>query len=228
MIRATFFAAVVVSAAVHAALLLLPTRAGFTTSDRGEALEIAIEPSEPPAAPPEPLAADPPASSTANPPRTPSLKPDRRDTSVQPPSSPALTSDVSPATAMPHFTIAIGTASDAYGSVFPGASMLPQANASDAAPVPEEFVDSKARLLEGRAPTYPDEARANGVEGSVRLELIVGIQGEVQSASVIQGANPSLDEAALEAARSFRFDPAKKSGRRVRVRMRWSIDFRLE
>ncbi|HXX67974.1 MAG TPA: energy transducer TonB [Polyangiaceae bacterium] len=130
--------------------------------------------------------------------------------------------------AMPHFTIAIGMAPDAYGSVSATALTLPAADVRDAPPISEAFVDTRARRLEGRAPIYPDHARAGGIEGDVRLELVVGPEGQVETARVIQSANASLEKAALEAVRSFRFDPAKKSGHRVRVRMRWSIEFRLQ
>ncbi len=99
--------------------------------------------------------------------------------------------------------------------------------APESAPLPLTSVDGRARLLRGAAPTYPAQARADGVEGTVGLELVVDASGSLESARVVRGAGHGLDEAALAAAKQFRFTPATKDGRAVRVRMGWSIDFRF-
>jgi protein TonB len=62
----------------------------------------------------------------------------------------------------------------------------------------------------------------------VQLELVVGLSGAVESARVVRGIGHGLDESALRAARQFRFAPATKSGQTVRVRMGWSVQFRLQ
>ena len=96
------------------------------------------------------------------------------------------------------------------------------------APVPEQAVDGRARLVRGLAPAYPDSARADGVEGDVRLELVVDVSGAVESARVVRGVGHGLDESALRVARQFRFAPATKGGHPVSVRMAWSVQFRLQ
>lgn len=68
----------------------------------------------------------------------------------------------------------------------------------------------------------------DGVEGTVHLELVVGVSGSVESARLVRGVGYGLDEAALRAARRFRFAAATKGGRPVRVRMGWSMQFRLQ
>ena len=70
--------------------------------------------------------------------------------------------------------------------------------------------------------------KRDGVEGDVHLELIVGVAGGVESAHVVRGVGRGLDEAALGAVRQFRFAPATKDGHAVRVRMGWSMQFRLQ
>jgi periplasmic protein TonB len=127
---------------------------------------------------------------------------------------------------MPRFTITIGAAADATGVVSPSGSA--QANENDAEAVSENAVDGQARLLRGVAPGYPDAARLEGIEGDVLLELVVGPSGAVESARVIHGMGHGLDESALSAAKQFRFAPASKGGHAVRVRMAWSIEFRLQ
>jgi protein TonB len=126
----------------------------------------------------------------------------------------------------PHFTIAIGTGDDAYGAVSPGGTAPPHEDSSE--PIGQDSVDAQARLVMGLAPSYPDAARADGVEGDVRLELVVGVSGAVESARVVRGIGHGLDESALRAVRQFRFAPASKAGHPVRVRMAWSVQFRLQ
>jgi|HubBroStandDraft_1064217.scaffolds.fasta_scaffold51125_2 TonB family protein len=125
----------------------------------------------------------------------------------------------------PRFTIAIGAACDTCKGVAPPDATPPRDD--DVAPIPEQAVDGQARLVRGVAPAYPDTARADGLEGDVHLELVVGTSGAVENASVTRGMGKGLDEAALSAARQFRFAPATKAGRPVRVRMSWSMQFRL-
>jgi len=126
----------------------------------------------------------------------------------------------------PHFTIAIGTGDDAYGAVAPGGAAPPHEQSSE--PIGQDAVDAQARLVMGLAPSYPDAARAEGIEGDVRFELVVGVSGAVESARVVRGVGHGLDEAALRAVRQFRFAPATKAGAPVRVRMGWSVQFRLQ
>jgi protein TonB len=101
-------------------------------------------------------------------------------------------------------------------------------NDNDAAAIPEQSVDRKARLVLGKAPAYPVSARSDGVEGDVDLELVVDRAGQVENARVLRGIGHGLDESASHAARQFRFAPATKGGRPVRVRMGWSMQFRLQ
>lgn len=127
----------------------------------------------------------------------------------------------------PRFTITVGTGEDdAHGTVSRAGTAPSHEDGSE--PLPEQSVDGQARLVLGLAPSYPDTARAEGVEGDVRLELVVGVSGAVESARVVRGVGHGLDEAALRAVRQFRFAPASRAGRPVRVRMGWSMQFRLQ
>jgi TonB family protein len=88
-------------------------------------------------------------------------------------------------------------------------------------------VDTPARLARGEVPSYPLQAREDGVEADVPLELVVSREGAVESAQVLRRAGHGLDDAALAAARRFRFTPATKQGHAVRVRVAWTVEFRL-
>jgi len=127
----------------------------------------------------------------------------------------------------PSFTLSIAsTTAGSYGVVSP--SGVAPAHERGTGPLAADAVDTRARLVRSRPPPYPPAARAEGFEGVVVLEIIVGISGAVESARVVRAAGHGLDEAALRASYEFRFAPASKEGQPVRVRMLWPMQFRLE
>lgn len=75
---------------------------------------------------------------------------------------------------------------------------------------------------------YPDAARRAGIEGDVRLELVVSEDGEVQEVRVVRPAGNGFDEVAARLVRRFRFRPATSGGRPVPARIPWTYKFRLE
>jgi TonB family protein len=56
-------------------------------------------------------------------------------------------------------------------------------------------------------PVYPAVAQAAGIAGDVRIEAVIGRDGTVTSAKVVQGV-PMLDAAALDAVTRWRYTPA--------------------
>ena len=60
-------------------------------------------------------------------------------------------------------------------------------------------------------PAYPEAARAAGVSGVVILELRVGKDGSVRDATILRSV-PLLDQAALDAARQWRYQPVLLNG----------------
>ena len=76
--------------------------------------------------------------------------------------------------------------------------------------------DSAPALLEAPAPPYPPKARVAGLEGRVRAKLLISAQGTVSEvALVLSSGTDSLDRAALEALKAWRFLPARRDGRAV-------------
>ncbi len=57
------------------------------------------------------------------------------------------------------------------------------------------------------APVYPDVARRMGIAGSVRLAVVVAPNGAVKSSKVV-GGHPVLENAAQDAMRQWKFEPA--------------------
>jgi protein TonB len=77
-------------------------------------------------------------------------------------------------------------------------------------------------------PDYPAESRRRGEEGVVRLALRVGIDGRVEDAQVATSSGfPRLDQAAVEAARRWRFRPATQGGLPVAATLPTAVHFRL-
>jgi TonB family protein len=75
-------------------------------------------------------------------------------------------------------------------------------------------------------PEYPEEAQAARVEGVVILEVVIGVDGRVIQTEVIQSI-PELDEAAIDAASQWRYQPVLLNGEPVEVVMNVYINFTL-
>jgi TonB family protein len=104
----------------------------------------------------------------------------------------------------------------AYPSIAVG-----QTNGSDtAALVPP-------KLIEGVEPSYPETKRASGEAASVALALTIDRTGQVTDVAVLESAGPEFDEAAIDAARNLRFEPAQKNGEAVPAKIRYLFDFKL-
>ena len=112
----------------------------------------------------------------------------------------------------------------------PGSSSANEAAATEVDPLwNQPVVVDEMPVLVRCAPTrYPDLARAAGVEGMVRVFMLVGKNGRVERVMLAPGASVLLlDEAALEAARTCVFTPALTNGRPVKVWVSQSYRFSL-
>lgn len=99
---------------------------------------------------------------------------------------------------------------------------------------PEESESRRGRgqvvppaLIEDRQAEYTDEAVEARVEGQVVLELVIDASGEVREVKVVEGLGYGLDEAAVAAARQFRFRPATVDGEPTPVALNFAIRFSL-
>ncbi len=64
-----------------------------------------------------------------------------------------------------------------------------------------------------------------GLAGTVLIEFTVGIDGKPADIKVIESAGGPLDEAAMKAVRSYRYEPATSQGVKVRVLQRARFTF---
>jgi len=66
------------------------------------------------------------------------------------------------------------------------------------------------------APSYPEAARAAGIEGRVILRIVISETGEVTSVTVMRG-DPILAQAAVEVVKGWKFQPATLEGKPIAV-----------
>jgi protein TonB len=88
------------------------------------------------------------------------------------------------------------------------------------------FVEVQPEPIVRGLPEYPDSARAAGVQGTILVEALVGIDGRVHEVMTLHSI-PLLEAAAFTAARKFRYTPALAHGRPVAVWVEIPIKFTL-
>lgn len=81
-------------------------------------------------------------------------------------------------------------------------------------------------LIYRQEPEYPEEARRQGIEGPVVLDVRVGGDGAVQNASLVSGQE-ILGKAAIAAVKQWRFKPHYSQGRPAEMQTRVTLNFRL-
>ncbi|HEX2734515.1 MAG TPA: energy transducer TonB [Polyangiaceae bacterium] len=75
---------------------------------------------------------------------------------------------------------------------------------------------SKPRPLSVPQPAYPDVGAHEALDGKVRVRLTIDELGQVVDVQLLQRLGPKFDQAALEAVRTARFEPATECGRATR------------
>jgi TonB family protein len=92
---------------------------------------------------------------------------------------------------------------------------------------PKVEPDEPVEITFKPAPVYTEEARSLKLEGDVVLDVEFEASGRVRVIGLARGLGHGLDEAAVRAASSMRFTPAKSGGRPVDFRTTVHIVFRL-
>jgi protein TonB len=86
---------------------------------------------------------------------------------------------------------------------------------------------SAPRILFAPDPEYSEEARKAKYQGTVVLWVVVGPDGRPRDIRVQRSLGLGLDEKAMEAVRTWKFDPARKDGQPVAVQINVEVNFRL-
>jgi TonB family protein len=81
-----------------------------------------------------------------------------------------------------------------------------------------------SNLVRKTEPQYPDAARKAGIEGEVRMTVIVGRDGIVQNVQLING-HPLLADAAIQAVETWLYRPTLLNGAPVEVETTVTVSF---
>ncbi len=85
---------------------------------------------------------------------------------------------------------------------------------------------AEGSLLRRVEPVYPDDARQQGIQGSVVLEVHIGVDGTVQDVQVVSGPE-QLMAASTDAVKQWRFKPHMVKGHAVEMQTTVTLNFRL-
>lgn len=115
----------------------------------------------------------------------------------------------------------------------PAAASTPVATAAPAAskPVVEEKEEPPkfgVAYLNNPAPEYPRMSRRLGEQGKVMLNVLVSVTGSPETVEILKSSGfERLDEAALNAVKHWRFEPARKGGKAVSAYVHVPMPFSL-
>ncbi len=76
-------------------------------------------------------------------------------------------------------------------------------------------------------PTYTAEARAAKLEGTFVSSVVIDDSGNVADVEVVRPLDRGLDESAAETLRTWKFEPARKDGKPVPVKVVVEVSFKL-
>ena len=84
-----------------------------------------------------------------------------------------------------------------------------------------------AKLLSTVAPAYPQLARSQRISGNVVVDALIEPNGRVSATKVISG-HPLLQQAAIDAVRQRKYQPATLDGKPVQMHLNVTVQFRLQ
>jgi TonB family protein len=99
--------------------------------------------------------------------------------------------------------------------------------APPAAPVAVGGEVRQARLVSTVPPEYPSLARAQHVSGGVTIDALIDANGRVTKMKVLSGPT-LLEQAAMDALRQWKYEPAMLDGKAVPMHLTVTIQFRLQ
>ena len=147
---------------------------------------------------------------------------------LAPPAGPRETPPTEAPAGLPTENHALDPVTGGSGSPAPGptASQGPAPAGGGPGPAVRDFTSVGLAVLRQVDPVYPDFARRAHIQGPVVLMMTVDEQGRPTQVQVLEG-HPVFHEAARQAARQWRFEPARMDGRPVPATFRLTLKFSL-
>ena len=87
---------------------------------------------------------------------------------------------------------------------------------------------SRPEIISAPRPVYTELARRARVSGTVIVEAIIDEQGNVGNVRVLKGQPMGLDQAAVDAIKTWKFKPAMKDGKPVKVYYVLTVNFQVD
>jgi len=99
--------------------------------------------------------------------------------------------------------------------------------AEPVAPAPVGGDVKPAKLLKSVPPVYPDIARNQRISGNVQIDALIDGDGNVSAMKVLSGP-PLLHQAALNALKQWKYQPAELDGKPTSMHLTVTIQFRTQ
>ena len=107
------------------------------------------------------------------------------------------------------------------------AGLIAGGSSEPTAPVPVGGDVKSARLLHGVPPVYPPIAKSQRISGDVKMDALVDPTGHVTTMKIVSGP-VLLHQAAKDAVRQWRYQPAMLDGKPVPMHLTVTVQFRLQ
>ena len=109
------------------------------------------------------------------------------------------------------------------------AAGAPQTDSSTASGRPYHVAGSvkPPKLIHSVDPEYSKEARKAKFSGTVEVRLVVDEDGNPTHVQVVKGVGMGLDEEAVKAVSQYKFQPATKDGKPVKVEVHVDVNFQI-
>jgi len=99
--------------------------------------------------------------------------------------------------------------------------------AEPVAPAPVGGDVKPAKLVKSVPPVYPELARNQRISGNVQIDALIDADGNVSSMKVLSGP-PLLHQAALDALKQWKYQPAELDGKATSMHLTVTIQFRTQ
>ena len=88
------------------------------------------------------------------------------------------------------------------------------------------MAQSNVKVLKKVEPVYPVKAQEFEIEGIVVLKCFINTEGRVDKVQIMRSIEV-LDQAAIDAVKKWKFEPAMQGGKPVAVQVNIPVTFRL-
>ena len=86
----------------------------------------------------------------------------------------------------------------------------------------------ESKLVRRVEPVYPEQALREGIQGTVRLTIVINEEGFVYELRAMEGNNPILEAAAIDAVKQWQYSPTLLNGMPVPAQAMVTVVFNLK